>query len=95
MKPNLITEFYKLKIKKDTVDSSLEKFRKKEKLQPYRIKQIFHEIFKNSRINFEEMTTLSKDLRKKLDENFEILVVKPVKILDSEDTTKIAFETKD
>jgi 23S rRNA (adenine2503-C2)-methyltransferase len=92
-KVNLIEEFYKLYIIGDKDFSKLEDFRKQEKLQPYRIKQIFHEIFKNSRIKFDSMTTLSKELRKKLDKNFDILTLKPIKVLDSNETTKIAFET--
>ena len=92
-KINLIDQYYKLFFENDK-NIELEKFRKQENLQPFRIKQIYHEIFKNSRINFEDMTTLSKDLRNKLNEKFEILSLKPVKILDSEETTKIAFETQ-
>ncbi len=93
-KVNLINEAYKILIenKKDTF---LEKFRKENKLQPYRIKQIFYEIFKNNRIDFDSMTTLSKDLRKNLEEKFEILSLQPVKIEDSIDSTKIVFQTKD
>ena len=52
---------------------SLEQFRKKHNLQPFRIKQIFHEIFKNSILDFQDMTTLSKDLRDELSKEFEII----------------------
>ncbi len=71
----------------------LEKFRKKHKLQPYKIKQIYHEIFENSNIDFKDMTTLSLDLRYKLSEEFDILSIHPEKILKEEDTTKISFQT--
>ena len=71
----------------------LEEFRKKHKLQPFRIKQIYHNIFKNSIIDFNQMTNLSKDLRQKLKENFYIVSLQPQKILDSHNTTKIAFKT--
>ena len=53
--------------------TKLEEFRKEHKLQPFRIKQIFHEIYKNSVIDFDDMTTLSKDLRQLLKENFQII----------------------
>ncbi len=91
---NLIQQFYEYYYE-DKDLTEIEQFRKENKLQPYRIKQIFFEIFKNTRIDFKDMTTLSKELRKKLSENFEILSLKPIKVLDSSDTTKIAFETKD
>ena len=52
---------------------ALEEFRKKHNLQPFRIKQIFHEIFKNSVLDFQDMTTLSKDLRDELSKDFEII----------------------
>jgi len=71
----------------------LEEFRKEHKLQPFRIKQIYHNIFKNSIIDFDEMTDLSKDLRAKLKKNFYIVNLQAQQILDSHDTTKIAFKT--
>ena len=48
----------------------LEEFRKEHKLQPFRIKQIYHNIFKNSIIDFDQMTDLPKDLRQKIKEKF-------------------------
>jgi 23S rRNA (adenine2503-C2)-methyltransferase len=72
----------------------LEEFRQKEKLQPFRIKQIYHNIFKNSIIDFDEMTDLPKDLRKKLKENFYIVSLKATDILEWEETTKINFKNK-
>ena len=93
-KINLLDQFFSYFILGEK-NSSIENFRKQEWLQPYRIKQIFYEIFKNSRIDFDNMTTLSKDLRKKLKERFDILSLKVEKILDSEDSTKIAFKTAD
>ncbi len=74
---------------------SLESFRQENKLQPFRIKQINQEIFQNSNVKFDEMTSLSKDLRNKLNENFEILSIKADKIVEWEESTKISFETKD
>jgi len=73
----------------------LEEFRQKHKLQPFRIKQIYHNIFKNSIIDFDDMTDLSKDLRQKLKDEFYIVSLQPVKIQETNDTTKIAFKNKD
>lgn len=73
----------------------LEEFRKIHKLQPYRIKQIYLEIFKNSIVDFNEMTTLSKELRETLNECFYILPFKIWKILEWLDTTKISLLTND
>lgn len=72
----------------------VEEFRQKEKLQPFRIKQIYYNIFKNSIIDFDEMTDLSKDLRKKLKENFYIVSLEPTDILEWNETTKINFKNK-
>ena len=72
----------------------LEEFRKKEKLQPFRIKQIYRNIFKNSIIDFDEMTDLSKDLRKKLKENFYIVSLQATEVLEWLETTKINFKNK-
>jgi adenine C2-methylase RlmN of 23S rRNA A2503 and tRNA A37 len=68
---------------------SLENFRKELKLQPFKIKQINYEIFKNCKIDFEEITTLSKELRKELNKKFIINSLKIDKILEDEQTTKI------
>jgi len=70
----------------------LEEFRQNEKLQPFRIKQIFNNIFKNSIIDFDDMTDLWKDLRKKLKDNFYIISLNPTEIIEWEETTKIWFE---
>ena len=72
----------------------LEEFRKKEKLQPFRIKQIYKNIFKNSIIDFDDMTDLSKDLRKKLKEKFYIVSLQATEILEWDETTKINFKNK-
>lgn len=72
----------------------LEEFRKQNNLQPFRIRQIFNNIFKNSIIDFEEMTDISKDLRKSLKENFYIVNLKSVDIFENEKTTKLSFQTE-
>lgn len=70
----------------------LEDFRKKHRFQPFRIKQIYNNIFKNSIIDFDQMTDLPKDLRKKLKNEFYIVSLQPEKVLDSYNTTKISFK---
>ncbi|PJA49016.1 MAG: 23S rRNA (adenine(2503)-C(2))-methyltransferase RlmN [candidate division SR1 bacterium CG_4_9_14_3_um_filter_40_9] len=75
--------------------NNLQTFAKEHKLQPFRVKQIIQEIYDNQNIRFEDMTTLSKDLRQQLDENFEILSIIPETILESEDNIKIGFKTHD
>ncbi len=72
----------------------LEEFRKKEQLQPFRIKQIYKNIFKNSIIDFDDMSDLSKDLRNKLKENFYIVSLKDTEVLEWTETTKINFKNK-
>ena len=74
---------------------ALEEFRKEHQLDPYRIDQIYQAIFKHSVLEFDQITTLPKQIREALKERFFILNIKPLKILDSADTTKIAFETQD
>lgn len=83
-------------MKNNILDSQkLEEFRKKLKLQPFRIKQIYHEIFKQSQIDFENITNLSKELRTQLKEEFDILPFSLDKMLDNDDTTKFSFKTYD
>lgn len=73
----------------------LEERRVQHKLQPFRLKQIFHEIFKNSVIDFQEMTTLSKELRDSLSEHFTIVPFELQEQQESEDTTKFLFKLPD
>lgn len=73
----------------------LEERRKEHKLQPFRIKQIYHEIFKNAVIDFHEMTTLSKELRDSLDAQFSIVPFTLKEQQESPDTTKFLFELPD
>lgn len=83
-------------IKTSILDAGkLQAFTKEHKLQPFRVKQIYQEIFKNQNINFADMTTLSKDLREDLDKEFSVVTLKVDKILEDESTTKIWFQTHD
>ncbi|MEI6673184.1 MAG: hypothetical protein WCL02_07960 [bacterium] len=77
-------------IKTSILDAGkLQEFTKERKLQPFRVKQIYQEIFKNQNINFADMTTLSKDLREDLDKQFSVVTLKADKILEDDSTTKI------
>lgn len=75
--------------------TALQEFAKEKKIQPFKIKQILYEIFKNQNIKFEDMTTLSKDLRSDLDELFSVVPLEADKILEDKETTKIWFKTAD
>ena len=72
---------------------ALEAFRKQHKLEPYRIKQITDAIFKQSIIDFQEMTILSKEMRDLFDANFEIISLKVSKLVEDDETSKFLFET--
>lgn len=83
-------------IKTSILDAGkLQAFAKERKLQPFRIKQIYQEIFNNQNINFSDMTTLSKDLREDLDKHFSVVTLKVDKMLEDKTTTKIWFQTHD
>ncbi|MCR5672402.1 MAG: 23S rRNA (adenine(2503)-C(2))-methyltransferase RlmN [Lachnospiraceae bacterium] len=51
--------------------------------KPFRAKQIFEWLHEKKADDFSAMTNLSKDLRKKLSENYEIYTVRPVRVLTS------------
>lgn len=74
---------------------AVEAFRKKYNLQPFRIKQIYHEIFKNSILDFQEITTLSKELRDDLSANFSILPFTIEDTQESENTIKFLLKQDD
>jgi len=73
----------------------LEMFRKKHKLDPYRVRQVFLEIFKHSIIDFEQITTLSKSLREEFKRDFRINTLQVDDIVEWHDTTKFLFRTDD
>ncbi|MFA7717087.1 MAG: 23S rRNA (adenine(2503)-C(2))-methyltransferase RlmN, partial [Candidatus Absconditabacterales bacterium] len=83
MKPNIL----------DT--TTFKAYAKEHKLQPFRVKQVYHEIFTNQNITFSDMTTLSKELRDELESNFSIIPLEAENIIEDEDTTKIGFITED
>lgn len=62
----------------------------------YHARQIFSWIYKKGIINFEQMSDLSGDLRKRLKENFSICDLELAEILESRDgTKKIIFRLKE
>jgi len=74
---------------------ALDNYAKQYKLQPFRVKQIFYELFKNQNIDWNEMTTLSKDLKDNLSKNFDIINLQVDKTLEDSQTTKFSFKTFD
>ncbi len=75
-------------------DEALVSYLKEQKIPAFRGKQILYEIYKNQNIDFEEMTTLSKDLRSQLADDFDTIPLEVEQIVEGPDTTKIAFKTK-
>ena len=64
--------------------------------KPYRAEQIFKWLYQDKVTSFDEMTNLSLDLRKKLDENYSMGLFKIVKKLESVDgTKKYLFDVQD
>ncbi|MBP7884897.1 hypothetical protein KAZ93_01790, partial [Patescibacteria group bacterium] len=64
-------------------------------LEPYRLKQVYDAIFKQSIIDFREVTTLSLELREMLHERFTIVPLLVVKLVEDDETSKFLFETHD
>ena len=76
-------------------EGKLNEWAKERKLQPFKVKQIFFEMYKNQNIERDAMTTLSKDLKSELQKDFVPLAIELVETVEAEDTTKFAFKTKD
>jgi len=74
---------------------ALHNFCVEKRLQPFREKQILYEVFKNQNIFFDDMTTLSKDLKKDLDASFDVLSLSVDQTKEDIETTKFSFLTKD
>ena len=73
----------------------LTKWAKERKLQPFKLKQIFFELYKNQNTERDTLTTLSKDLRNDLKQDFDLLAIEVIDTVEAEDTTKFAFKTRD
>ena len=85
------------KINKEVLfdDEILEQYAKDKKLQPFKLKQIFYELYKNHNIELNDMTTLSKDLREDLSDKFDVINLKVDQILEDKQTSKFSFKTFD
>jgi 23S rRNA (adenine2503-C2)-methyltransferase len=64
-------------------------------LPPFKVKQIFFELFKNQNLHREEMTTLSKELKAELQHTFVPISLSVVETVEADATTKFAFQTAD
>ena len=73
----------------------LEVWADEHKVQKFKIKQIFFELFKNQRIERDEMTTLSNQLKEELKSDFSVISLKCIEIVEADTTTKFAFQTED
>ena len=70
-------------------------FFKNNKIPPFRLKQIYKNIFTNSVIDFDEMTDLSLDLRNLLKMNFDIIPFELDQIYENDDSCKFGFKLPD
>jgi adenine C2-methylase RlmN of 23S rRNA A2503 and tRNA A37 len=68
---------------------------KEHKIPQFKVKQIFFELFKNQRIEWDEMTTLSNQLKDELKSDFSPISLKCIETVEAETTTKFAFQTED
>ena len=68
---------------------------KERKIPQFKVKQIFFELFKNQRIEWNEMTTLSNQLKDELMAQFYPISLKCMETVEAETTTKFAFQTSD
>ena len=75
--------------------TKLHEYCAKNKVQPFREKQIIYEIFKNQNITFDDMTTLSKEFKSDLDKEFQILSLTMDSTKEDDQTTKFWFKTHD
>ncbi len=89
--------FFDLILNKNVVfdEDILLNYAKQNKIQPFRVKQIFYELYKNQNINWDDMSTLSKDMKKELSNDFDIINLSLDKILEDDQTTKFSFKTFD
>ena len=76
-------------------ESKLNERAKERKIPQFKVKQIFFELFKNQRIEWDEMTTLSNQLKDELKLDFSPTSLKCMETVEAETTTKFAFQTED
>ncbi|HCY21490.1 TPA: hypothetical protein DIC40_06680 [Patescibacteria group bacterium] len=70
-------------------DEAIANYAKEKKVQPFKVKQIFYEIYKNQNIDFDDMTTISKEMRAELAEHFVPISLEATAIKEDKQTTKI------
>jgi 23S rRNA (adenine2503-C2)-methyltransferase len=68
---------------------------KEHKIPQFKVKQIFFELFKNQRVEWDEMTTLSNQLKDELKSDFSPISLKCMETVEADTTTKFAFQTED
>ncbi|NCQ82328.1 hypothetical protein GW750_06050 [bacterium] len=73
----------------------LEAFRQEHKIDPYRLKQVQLEIFKNSCLSFDDMTSLPKDLRSLFAEHISIVPFVVTKCQEDDEVVKFLFAMPD
>lgn len=76
-------------------DQAIANYAKEKKIQPFKVKQIFYEMYKNQNIDFNDMTTISKEMRAELAEYFQPISLEATAIKEDKQTTKIWFTTRD
>ena len=78
-------------------EEKLKEFFKENKIEPYRMAQLQNAIYKNFKDNFDDINTLSKEIRQKLKEQFFFYSLKVEKMVTSENgqTTKMLWKTHD
>jgi 23S rRNA (adenine2503-C2)-methyltransferase len=79
--------FFDLKARQERMDAN--------GVKAFRIKQIEHEIFQNSIIDFHEMSALPKELRVQLDEMFCIIPFEVDGIYEGKESCKVGFRMSD
>lgn len=68
---------------------------KDRKIPAFKVKQILFELFKNQNIHWDEMTTLSKDLKAELNSDFFPISLENTDTVETDSTVKFAFKTYD
>ena len=70
-------------------------FFKENNIPEFRFKQIESAVYKQNKVNFNDITMIPKDLREKLNQNFSLLPLKFIKKHKTEDSIKFLLETED
>lgn len=68
---------------------------KERKIPQFKVRQIFFELFKNQHVEWDEMTTLSNQMKEELKLDFSPISLKCMDTVEANTTTKFAFQTDD